>query len=145
MFGWACGLSAIGTGADESLTDASAANASEANDGTGGSVLPSDASDATDAALDADGATADAAQSDAADAGTFCTTVAPPPTFCADFDEDTDPSVGWSYTVAEGGASVTTSTAHASSKPRALHDAWSGGVGSVGTQFAMVDHMRVRT
>ena len=87
-----------------------------------------------------------------ADAGngpaTYCSTLVPAATFCADFDEpgNASPSAGWDTSSVDGGASVsvTVSTTTYESAPRSLHvTATGGGSGVVTKRFAMNSKIRV--
>ena len=172
---WSCGLATVGTGPVEPATDASSRDTSFADaamppDSTTADAadlrdafpadaadvtdaFPADAADVTDAAMPdtnvTDTATEDAGRPDAApdalDSATFCATVMPPPTFCADFDEpDASPGGGWNYTVSEAGASVTLSETTFTSAPRSLHaTSAQGGAGSVSLAFSMVNKISV--
>lgn len=54
---------------------------------------------------------------------TFCDTITPVPSFCADFDDpaDTNPNAGWDVTpTLDAGASVTLSSTTSTSAPRSL-------------------------
>jgi hypothetical protein len=92
-------------------------------------------------------AEADAASRDAGrDArATFCATVTPPPTFCADFDEpDASAGGGWNVLTATGDASVTLSPTTFMSAPRSLETSSPhGGTGSVSLNFSLVSSMSV--
>jgi hypothetical protein len=149
----ACGLAVVGTGApstddDGGSTEGGAlADAPAGADGTGGGDAPSSSSDAGSDGADASAVDAAVdAPLDAFDSGTFCTTVSPPPTFCADFDYPPDASAGqgWNYTVAEAGATVTLTAAAAKSAPRSLQaKSTNGGAGSVSLSFSLVDKIAV--
>jgi hypothetical protein len=105
---WACGLSAVGSKVDDAGTgDAASSEASAAD-------VPSSDASVNDALVDAEAAPDGPV--------TFCTTVSPPPTFCADFDDPaaSGPSAGWENLSLEAGTSVVSSTTVYSTAPRSL-------------------------
>ena len=114
----ACGISVVGVGAD-APTDA--LDASARDGAPSGDAEASDAGSTPDVAVNdastVDGATA----SDGGDAGTsYCDTLTPPASLCADFD-DGDFSAGWDSTAADAGTTLSSSAAFSTSSPRSLH------------------------
>jgi hypothetical protein len=145
----ACGLAVVGTGGgalpdeDGGGAEASAADAPVSADGSGGGDATVDALSSLDAAsTDADAGAVDAPF----DSGTFCATLSPAPTFCADFDYPADASAGdgWNYTIQEAGAAVTLTATAAKSAPRSMQSKSTlGGAGSVSLTFSLVDKISV--
>ena len=76
---------------------------------------------------------------------TFCATVMPTPTFCADFDEpDASAGSGWNVLTSTGDASLALSTTTVISAPRSLETASPhGGTGSVSLNFSRVSSISV--
>lgn len=133
---WACGLSVLGTRADEPETgDATS---------TDGSSL--DASSDVTSSLDALSGDADAADAPPDAPVTFCTKLTPMPTFCADFDDpaDASPSAGWGNPSLDAGASLTSSVTVYASAPRSLHSTSTQGSSAVVEQkFPMTSRISV--
>lgn len=117
----ACGLGVVGGGTD-------AGESPEAGADVGGTDVtpppppPPEADGSFEAATDG-GADADAALDAPPDAPlTFCQTVSPPPTFCADFDGPAAvPGTGWTTVLTDAGATVALSSTYSVSAPRSLH------------------------
>jgi hypothetical protein len=135
---WACGLGVLG-----SATDGTAGGDAASSEASADASASTDATPADGGSLDA---TTDA--TDAAPDGpiTFCTTVTPAPTFCADFDDpaDASPSAGWTTTHVDAGSSLASSTTVYTSAPRSLHaTSPTGVVASVESTFTMLSTLSV--